>query len=178
MRLGRVFGIGPMGLIMPLGIPSWPHRGRSSWNRLPWIRRRRGSACFRGQLRRSSFSVSSRPQDVPCPLLCVLLASGGRIWYLGVESAARRWNSAVGRSWRRLRPARDWGKCPRRGSSHGRLRLGVVYRFGGVQCEPCDRIWMHRAGFRYFKSATLISNPTTAIAYPFSGVLGLIWALG
>jgi hypothetical protein len=73
---------------------------------------------------------------------------------------------------------RDWGNSPRRGSSHGRLRLGVVYRFGGVQREPCDRIWTHRAGFRYFKSATLISNPTTAIAYPFSGVLGLIWALG
>jgi hypothetical protein len=49
MRLGRVFGIGPMCLIMPLGIPSWPHRGWSSWNRLPWIRCRRGSACFCGQ---------------------------------------------------------------------------------------------------------------------------------
>jgi hypothetical protein len=71
MLLGWVFGIGPVGLIMPLGIPPWPHHGRSSWNRLPWIHRRRGSACFRGQLRRSSFSVSSHPQDVPCPLLCV-----------------------------------------------------------------------------------------------------------
>jgi hypothetical protein len=40
-----------------------------------------------------------------------LLASGGRIRYLGVESAARRWNSAVGRSWRRLRPVREGGRC-------------------------------------------------------------------
>jgi hypothetical protein len=110
-------------LMAMAGLRNWTHgphhaarntavayRGRSSWNRLPWIRRRRGSACFRGQLCRSSFSVSSRPQDVPCPLLCVFLASGGRIRYLGIESTARRWNSAVGRSWRRLRPAREGGR--------------------------------------------------------------------
>jgi hypothetical protein len=77
--------------------------------------RRHETAVRRGQLRRSFFSVSSRPQDVPCPLLCVLLASGGRIRYLGVESAARRWDSAAGRSWRRLGPAREEGSVGGRG---------------------------------------------------------------